>query len=124
MKTIVESDFATTLVTIHLEFTGGGAVHEPADRSGLAALTSQMLHRGAGDLSAHALASRFDGIGAAVGSGVGRETSSVTLEVIPKNVGAAVELLRTMLEIRGATMVITVSAMKATQRVAQHQRCK
>jgi zinc protease len=56
-----------------------GASRDPANRAGLARLTSAMLDEGAGDLTADDIASRFEGLGAEFGAGVDRDMATVDL---------------------------------------------
>ncbi len=56
-----------------------GASRDPANRAGLARLTSAMLDEGTGDLTADDIASRFEGLGAEFGAGVDRDMATVDL---------------------------------------------
>ncbi len=55
------------------------AQRDPADKRGLAHLTSTMLREGTGSLTADDVAQRFEGVGAEFGSGADREMVTVSL---------------------------------------------
>jgi zinc protease len=56
-----------------------GSSRDPANRAGLARLTSAMLDEGTGDLTADDIASRFESLGAEFGAGVDRDMATVDL---------------------------------------------
>ena len=56
-----------------------GSSRDPADKAGLARLTSAMLDEGAGSLTADDIARQFEGLGAEFGAGVDRDMASVSL---------------------------------------------
>lgn len=56
-----------------------GSSRDPADRAGLARLTSAMLAEGTGTLNADDIASQFEGLGAEFGAGVDRDMATVDL---------------------------------------------
>ena len=56
-----------------------GASRDPANRAGLAGLTSTMLDEGTGDLTADDIAGRFEGLGAEFGAGIDRDMATVDL---------------------------------------------
>ncbi len=93
MKTFVESDPATPLVSIHLSFEGG-AVRDPFDKLGLSSFMADMLSRGTGDLSAAGLAGAFDALGASFWTNGCLEDVMASLQVIPQNLGPALALFQ------------------------------
>ncbi len=56
-----------------------GSSRDPADKAGLASLTSAMLDEGAGRLTADDVARQFEGLGAEFGAGVDRDMATVSL---------------------------------------------
>ena len=56
-----------------------GSSRDPADKAGLARLTSAMLDEGAGSLTADDIARQFEGLGAEFGAGVDRDMATVSL---------------------------------------------
>lgn len=56
-----------------------GSSRDPADRAGLARLTSAMLAEGTGTLNADDIASQFEGLGVEFGAGVDRDMATVDL---------------------------------------------
>lgn len=70
-----------------------GAVAEPAGQQGVAAVTSEVLLRGAAGLGAHELAIAFERVGAQPGAGVGYDTAQVSLDAPVGVLGEAARLL-------------------------------
>jgi len=56
-----------------------GSSRDPADKAGLASLTSAMLDEGADKLTADDIARQFEGLGAEFGAGVDRDMATVSL---------------------------------------------
>jgi zinc protease len=56
-----------------------GSSRDPANRAGLARLTSAMLDEGTGDLTADDIASQFESLGAEFGAGIDRDMATVDL---------------------------------------------
>src|SRR5262249_57105487 len=73
---------------------GAGAAQDPPGKAGLATLTADTLHRGAGSLSAEALARAVDALGGRLAAVAGTEASMVTGEFLAKDFTAGLDLLR------------------------------
>jgi zinc protease len=56
-----------------------GSSRDPANRAGLARLTSDMLDEGTGELTADDIASRFEGLGAEFSAGIDRDMAGANL---------------------------------------------
>jgi zinc protease len=69
-----------------------GAVRDPADQVGLAALTADMIDEGAAGRSALELAGAFEMLGARFGAGAGTHTANVTLRVPVERLSDALAL--------------------------------
>ena len=80
-----------------IAYLRGGALTDPAGKEGLATLTAEMLHRGAGKRSAQALASAVDGVGAELTVGAGYEDWWVSAEFLSRDQKLMVELLSDIL---------------------------
>ena len=76
-----------------------GSSRDPADKGGLANLTSAMLEEGAGNVSADDIASRFEGLGAEFGAGIDRDMAGVSLRSLSDSslLDPALDLFATIL---------------------------
>jgi zinc protease len=75
----------------------GGAVADPDGKEGSAALTTELLRRGAGKRNAAQLAEAIDAVGGEVATSAGREAITVSGEFMSRDTDLAVELLSDML---------------------------
>ena len=89
---------ALPMVDINLVFNAASA-REPADRQGLAKLTSDMLLEGSGDLDSKAIAEGFEDRGAEVGSSSHRDMAIVSLRSLSDKqyLDPVVDLLTTVI---------------------------
>jgi predicted Zn-dependent peptidase len=71
----------------------GGAMAEPADRAGVAALTAGLLEKGAGRRNAHEFASAVEGAGGSFGASAGVETLRVSGQFLARDRELMLELL-------------------------------
>ena len=69
-----------------------GQVNEPADRTGVAALTASLLDDGTKKRSAEEIVNQLQGIGANVGAGSGWDSTNVSLSTLTKNIDAALDI--------------------------------
>jgi len=74
-----------------------GVADEPASQLGLARVLEETLDKGTETKTGRELADAFDAIGASIGGGVGRETTTFTCTVLPEHFERAVALLAEML---------------------------
>ena len=74
-----------------------GAASEPAERLGLARILEETIDKGTELHSGRELSDQFDAIGASVGAGAGRETTTFSCTVLPEHFERAVELHAEML---------------------------
>jgi len=74
-----------------------GAASEPAERLGLARILEETIDKGTELYSGRELSDQFDAIGASVGAGAGRETTTFSCTVLPEHFERAVELHAEML---------------------------
>ncbi|RKH29200.1 insulinase family protein [Corallococcus praedator] len=75
----------------------GGAVTDPAGKDGLAALTAQLLQKGAGSRDAQQFADTVDGVGGQLEITPGREAVVITGSFLARDTSLMVELLSDML---------------------------
>lgn len=83
---------AVPLVAVEI-WIGAGAVDDPADQSGLAALTAEALRKGAGDLDASAFASAVDFLGARLATSVDVERTRIRMELLSRDLPTGLDLL-------------------------------
>src|SRR5215813_7350273 len=74
-----------------------GSVHDPADALGLANLTAELLTRGTARRSAPDLDRAIEFVGGSLEAGAGRDTSSLTLAVLRKDLDLGLDLLAEVL---------------------------
>jgi predicted Zn-dependent peptidase len=75
----------------------GGAVTDPAGKEGLAALTAELLQKGAGARDARQFAEAVDGVGGSLEVTSGREAVGIDGAFLSRDTGLMVELLADML---------------------------
>lgn len=94
---LVESH-ALPMVDIQVDFAAGSAL-DPAEKSGVAALTQGLLDGGAGDLDERAISDRLADLGARVSGGADEDRASVSLRTLssPPERDGALALLRDLL---------------------------
>lgn len=80
-----------------IAYVQGGALTDPAGKEGLAALTAEMLRKGAGKRTAQEIANEIDAAGAALGMGAGMEVTWISGEFLERDQGLMVDLLRNVL---------------------------
>jgi zinc protease len=88
---LVEPSRSLPLLSISITFRVG-AVHEPAERAGLARVAGRMLRRGSGGLPSDEVEQRVDELGGDLGVHVGHGTSSVVVECLARSTDAIVDL--------------------------------
>jgi zinc protease len=69
-----------------------GSVFDPPGREGLARTTARMLRRGAGSLDAEAIDERIDALGADIGADASPNATTLSFEVIRRNLDPVVDL--------------------------------
>jgi zinc protease len=76
---------------------GAGAAQDPPGKDGLAALTAEMLTRGAGGLSAEALARAIESVGGRISATPGTDGTIVGAEFLASDFATGLDLLRRVL---------------------------
>jgi zinc protease len=84
------------LIAFHA-FVRGGSITDPPGKEGLAALTGDMLRKGAGKRSARDISEATDGAGASFGSGASYEIFWVSGEFLARDEALMADLLRDVL---------------------------
>ncbi len=87
------------ILDIQIDFAAGGA-YAPEGKAGVAGLTRSLMGMGAGELDEEKIAERLADTGAALGGGADQDRASVSLRSLssPRERGAAVELMRLVLQ--------------------------
>jgi zinc protease len=97
MKVVLVENHETPAVT-GAALVRTGAVYEPADRAGLAALTGALIRAGGSRLkSPDDLDAELAAIGASIDSGIGDTMGSVTFSVLKENLAPSLTLFRDLL---------------------------
>ena len=78
-------------------YSRAGAVLEPPDRAGLAALTGSLLTRGTAKRTGPELDSAIEFVGASLEAGAGRDGMSVSLGVLKRDLGLGLDLMAEVL---------------------------
>lgn len=71
---------------------GSGGTLDPADRSGVASFTANMLNQGTKTRSANDISNQLQEIGANLGTGAGWDSSSVSMQTLTKSMDKALDI--------------------------------
>jgi len=85
-------DHSLPVVTLDVSFRGGAAL-DPADKSGLATLTADLLDEGAGELDSEAFQGRLEDLAASLDIEAGEDDIGVSLRSITANLAPSLRLL-------------------------------
>lgn len=97
MRCYILEDHTIPVVNVEV-ITKTGSIYEPADKTGLAALTGMLMRMGgAGDLSPSEFDSALDKLGAVLSSGIGREIGAAGLTSLSGDIDKATNLLFDMI---------------------------
>jgi zinc protease len=96
LRVLVAEYHELPLVEFHV-IVGAGAAQDPPGKEGLAALTAGTLTRGAGKLSADALARAIESLGGRISATPGTDGTIVTAEFLSSDFAAGLDLLRQVL---------------------------
>lgn len=84
------------LITVRAMFRGGGEA-DPAGKEGTAAITAELIRRGAGERTADQINEQIDAIGAMLMTGASPQASFVTLECTTKTADQGLAVMRDLL---------------------------
>lgn len=84
------------LVTVRAIFRGG-AEAEPAGLNGIAGITAELIRRGTASRSAEQINLELDSLGASLGGGADRQSSSLQVEFLARNAGRTLAILEDLL---------------------------
>ncbi len=80
-------------VTVRLVLTGAGALHDPANRPGIAAMTANLLSQGTEKRSAQQIAQAIDFVGGSLSASADDDATYVSSSVVKKDLDLAMDLL-------------------------------
>lgn len=92
LRVIVARSSDLPLVTADLTVRAGASV-DPDQLAGAASMMAELLTEGTTTRSATDIASQTEALGASLGAGSGWESSNLTLNVMPHNLGAAMAIM-------------------------------
>ncbi|MFZ4605978.1 MAG: M16 family metallopeptidase [Caulobacter sp.] len=92
LRVIVARSSDLPLVTAELTVRSGAAV-DPSGRAGASAMMAELLTEGTTTRSSVQISSQTEALGANLSAGSGWESSSVTLNVMPQNLDAAMDIM-------------------------------
>ncbi len=92
MRVVLVERSALPLVSLELQFRGGGAAH-PARQAGLASLVADMVDEGTATRSALDIADAVDLLGASLASSAGHDASQLRLSVLRSRFPEALSML-------------------------------
>ncbi len=79
------------IVSMNLVLKSGGTL-DPADKSGVAAMTASLLDEGTRNRTADEIANQLQSIGASVGAGSGWDSANVSMSSLTKNLDRALDI--------------------------------
>ncbi len=91
LEIVIAENHAAPLASVRA-LIGSGADHDTAEVAGLASLTADLLDEGAGGRGGVQLAEELGLLGASLGTGADWDASYVSLDVLSRNAGAALEI--------------------------------
>ncbi|MCU1227879.1 MAG: hypothetical protein JWO97_763 [Acidobacteria bacterium] len=91
LRVLIAENHNAPLVSLRV-LVHAGADHDTKELAGLASLTSDLLDEGAGERDAIQLAEEIGLIGAALGTGADWDASYISLDVLSRNVEAAIAI--------------------------------
>ncbi len=96
-KGLLISDSSLPMVTLQLNFTGAGALSDPADKAGRAYLAAELLSEGAGEWNAQAFRQQMEEKAIKIGAGAGQDNLAISVKTLSEHLPTAIELLTAML---------------------------
>jgi zinc protease len=94
---IVSEKHDLPLVSFSMNFMGGSAQFEPADKRGLAGITASMMTEGTNTLDGEALSNALQLLGTSISFGIGAESGGVGFVSTKAKFAAALDLMADML---------------------------
>ncbi len=93
LRVFVVSDHREPAVAARLAILSAGSIQDPAGMPGVAGMTAGLLTQGTAKRSAKEIAEAIDFVGGTLEARAGRDATTVTLDVVKKDLGVAMDLL-------------------------------
>jgi zinc protease len=93
LRVFVVTDHREPAVAARLVILSAGSIQDPAGMPGVAGMTAGLLTQGTAKRSAKEIAEAIDFVGGSLEAKAGRDASTVTLDVVKKDLGVGMDLL-------------------------------
>jgi zinc protease len=93
LRVFVVSDHREPAVAARLVILSAGSIQDPAGMPGVAGMTAGLLTQGTAKRSAKEIAEAIDFVGGTLEAKAGRDATTVTLDVVKKDLGVGMDLL-------------------------------
>src|SRR5271156_2524103 len=93
LRVFVVTDHREPSVAARLVILSAGSIQDPPGMSGVAGMTAGLLTQGTAKRSAKEIAEAIDFVGGSLEAKAGRDASSITLDVVKKDLGVGMDLL-------------------------------
>lgn len=97
LRVFVVSDKGEPAVAARLVILSAGTIHDPAGTPGVAQMTANMLTQGTEKRSAQEIAEATDFIGGSLGADAGKDSTTVTLDIVKKDLNTGLDLMADVL---------------------------
>jgi zinc protease len=93
LRVFVVTDHREPAVAARLVILSAGSIQDPAGMPGVAGMTAGLLTQGTAKRTAKEIAEAIDFVGGSLDAKAGRDATSVTLDVVKKDLGVGMDLL-------------------------------
>ena len=93
LRVFVVTDHREPAVAARLVILSAGSIQDPAGMPGVAGMTAGLLTQGTAKRSAKEIAEAIDFVGGTLDAKAGRDATTVTLDVVKKDLGVGMDLL-------------------------------
>jgi zinc protease len=93
LRVFVITDHSEPAVAARLVILSAGTIEDPAAMPGVAQMTAEMLTQGTGKRSAKEIADVIDFIGGTLNAAAGKDSTTVTLDVVKKDLNTGLDLM-------------------------------
>jgi zinc protease len=93
LRVFVVTDHREPAVAARLVILSAGSIQDPAGMPGVAGMTAGLLTQGTAKRSAKEIAETIDFVGGTLDAKAGRDATTITLDVVKKDLGAGMDLL-------------------------------
>jgi len=93
LRVFVVTDHRVPAVAARLVILSAGSIQDPAGMPGVAGMTASLLTQGTAKRSAKEIAETIDFVGGTLDAKAGRDATTVTLDVVTKDLGVGMDLL-------------------------------